>query len=217
MSVIQKNNMFFTRNGKFLKRTPPGPITFGNLYNFYAANDPNFAPVDWRLPTDIEIGSIIGGGVKLDYKETGLDHWNTANGTNTTGFTAQGSGYRDETGAYSGEKESFTYWTEDAYYGGNAYIGEILDDGTHNFTIPVSKKYGCSVRLIYTGAGSPTSITDNDGNIYDVINVNGSGYYMTVQPWVCTTYENGNLINRVYDNAAWSGLTTGGYCKYGDI
>jgi len=76
-------------------------LTFGLLYNWYAATDDKLAPVGWHLPTEDDWNTLItylGGnqsaGAKL--KETGTSHWLYPNkgATNETGFTALPSGGR---------------------------------------------------------------------------------------------------------------------------
>jgi len=90
-------------------------ITYGGLYNWYAANDTrNLAPSGWHVPTDEEwtvltthLGGAATSGGKV--KETGYAHWKNPNSraTNETGFTALPGGYRfldgtfDENGTWS--------------------------------------------------------------------------------------------------------------------
>jgi uncharacterized protein (TIGR02145 family) len=75
--------------------------TYGRLYNWYAANDSrNIAPPGWHVPTHDEwiiletylTDSVAG--IKL--KESDTVHWKIHYyiGTNETGFTALGAGYR---------------------------------------------------------------------------------------------------------------------------
>lgn len=76
--------------------------TYGRLYNWYAATDPNnIAPPGWHVPTYDEwqiLGNYLGGineaGGHL--KEAGLAHWMSPNtgADNSSGFTALPSGGR---------------------------------------------------------------------------------------------------------------------------
>lgn len=184
---------------------------YGLLYNWYAAGDVNFAPTDWHLPSDIEIGATFGTGILYSMKEVGTKHWNTSNGTDTDNFTAIGSGYRSSLGVYSDLKSQFIYWSEEAGTF-TAYYASLLDNGSHDFTLTTDKRVGGAVRLVYLGAGTPTTVTDYDGNIYDVVNING--YYWTKQNWKCTRLNNGTEIPNVTDATAWGGLSTGARCVY---
>ena len=85
---------------------------YGALYNWYAVNnasDISYLEIDgaqevgWRVPTSADwatlisyLGGVVIAGGKL--KETGTTHWLTPNtgATNETGFTALGSGAREE-------------------------------------------------------------------------------------------------------------------------
>ena len=63
-----------------------------------------------------------------------------------------------------------------------------------------------------TGAGSPSSCMDYDGNAYPTITI-GTQVWMAENLRV-THYRNGNVIPNVTDNSAWAALTTGAYCWY---
>ena len=94
--------------------------TYGYLYSWEAAKDA--CPDGWRLPTDAEFVKLWGflGGTEADggkLKETGTDHWDSPNAgaTNSSGFTALGSGT-------SGDSENEYYlglityfWTSEDY------------------------------------------------------------------------------------------------------
>lgn len=87
----------------YLNNTSNGTI-YGKLYNLYAVRDPRgLAPQGWHIPTDNEwtiLVDCLGGeniaGGKM--KEIGLTHWLSPNtgATNESGFTALGSGYRND-------------------------------------------------------------------------------------------------------------------------
>lgn len=189
---------------------------YGYIYNFYAASDANFAPTDWKVPVFAEANSLItelGGstvaGGKM--KEAGFDHWLSPNtgADNSSGFTAFGGGFRLGT---NGEFESFNskgyFWcgTNNNYYRmfSNNANGEMAGGAPSDL--------GMYIRLLYTGAGTPTTVTDNDGNVYDVVLIGTQRW--TVQNWKCTTLDNGTSIPNVTDNTAWSNLTTLGRCAY---
>jgi len=188
-------------------------LGYGYLYNWYAANDANFCPTDWQLIGDIEIGAMFGTATLLGIKEAGTTHWTTNNGTNTSGVTFIGSGQRNNSGAFDGLKSYKRYWSSQEDGANNAFSGYMTDaDGAHTYNISLSKKYGLAVRLIYTGGGTPSTVTDYDGNVYDVVLYNG--YRITKQNWKCTRLNNGNSIPLVTDGTTWAGLTSGARCSY---
>jgi uncharacterized protein (TIGR02145 family) len=75
--------------------------TYGRLYNWYAVNDlRNVAPSGWHVPTHNEwiiLETYLTDSVaSIKLKESGSFHWKAHyyEGTNETGFTAIGGGYR---------------------------------------------------------------------------------------------------------------------------
>jgi uncharacterized protein (TIGR02145 family) len=63
-----------------------------------------------------------------------------------------------------------------------------------------------------TFTSDPATITDRDGNVYDVIRI-------YTQLWIkqnlkTTKFSDGTLITQVTDNTAWSNLATQAYCWY---
>lgn len=98
---------------------------YGKLYNHYAVTDPrNIAPDGWHIPVKEEWVSLVscthgtpaGGGLNGSayisnfyaitgeaLKEVGTTHWASPNvATNSTGFTAFGTGIRRDDGAFDG-------------------------------------------------------------------------------------------------------------------
>ena len=75
---------------------------YGKLYNWYAVNDPRgLAPEGWHIPTYKELAvlkkAVLEDGNSL--KEIGQGEEN-GTGTNTSGFSAFMSGYRDDLNVY---------------------------------------------------------------------------------------------------------------------
>jgi uncharacterized protein (TIGR02145 family) len=92
--------------------------TYGALYNWYTANTGKLCPTGWHVPNDAEwttltafLGGLEGSGGKM--KETGTAHWNSPNegATNSSGFTALGAGFCDDTGVFGGIREKAFWWT----------------------------------------------------------------------------------------------------------
>ena len=179
------------------------------MYNPEARADVNFAPTDWEVPTyfDFEtLGTTVGNNANA-IREAGTDSWNTDTGTNTTGFSAKGGGEREAgTGA-------FRFLKEDTYFGLNDDLGgDLWVQDNDALWYQNSQQSGEYVRLIYRGAGTPTTVVDFDGNIYDVVLI-GTQYF-TVQNWKCSKNNLGVTIPNVTDNTTWANLTTPGLCAY---
>ena len=63
-----------------------------------------------------------------------------------------------------------------------------------------------------TGPHQPTTVTDIDGNVYQIITI-GSQAWMAENLKV-THYRNGDPIPNVVEPGVWAGLSTGAYCEY---
>jgi len=198
-------------------------LGYGLLYNWYAISNANFAPTGWKVPTLTEWNTLFTnvGGTSVagkHLKESGKTHWDTPGGDNSSNFTALGGALRtvDTSGDSSGWG-NFTgagnWWTSSETSSTNAsYIGMIsTSDAVFNM-YNYSKRGGLSVRLLYTQEGSPTSVTDYDGNVYPVVQI-GSQYWIK-QNWKCTHLNDGTSIPEVTDSTKWAGLTTGALCAY---
>jgi len=187
---------------------------YGYLYNQYAVNDANFCPTDWIIPSDLDYSALfttLGGasvaGGKL--KETGTTYWNTPNtgADNSSGFTAYGNGWRNKDGGFEQFNQYGSVWSSDS----DNLLWLLYNEATaYNYTLTAN--YGFAVRLLYDGVGTPTTVTDYEGNVYDVVQI-GSQYW-TVQNWKCTKLNNGTAIPNVTDGTTWAGLSTLARCAY---
>lgn len=181
----------------------------GYLYNLIARQNANFAPVNWRVPLESDFAAL---GVTVSNNPlilviSGTSYWTTNFGTNTTNFSALGSGIRYIDGTFYGYKLETSFGISDIT--GNDF--QILDNDNNWYQN--GQRDGSSVRLIYTGGGTPPStLIDYDGNVYDVIQI-GTQYW-TKQNWKCTKLNNGTAIPNVTDGATWAGLTTLARCAY---
>ena len=98
--------------------TPGYSLTYGRLYNWYAINTANLAPIGWHVSTDAEwttltsylLGDAIAGG-KLKMNCTTL--WQSPNtgATNESGFTALPGGYRPNDGVFFSMGSIGYFWT----------------------------------------------------------------------------------------------------------
>lgn len=98
---------------------------YGRLYTWNAVIDAT--PAGWHLPAKEEWEELINeqGGASVaggKLKETGNAHWNSPNtgATNSSGFTAVGSGFRGADGIYYDLAKHGSYWgsannTQDPY------------------------------------------------------------------------------------------------------
>jgi len=90
---------------------------YGKLYNWYAVNDPRgLAPSGFHIPSDSAWNILINylGGTEIaggKLKVTGTELWNSPNAgaTNSSGFSALPSGYRQVNGIFNGTKY-YSYW-----------------------------------------------------------------------------------------------------------
>lgn len=132
---------------------------YGKLYNWYAVkllqmdidyyNTANpTTPWGYRVPTNTDFNtlatalggaSVAGGKMKV----ANSNYWFSTTGTNLSGFSSIGSGYRDVTGIFTSSKAMFTIFKVD----NSQYWGNLQEN--NGFTVLNSGYiYGCSLRLI---------------------------------------------------------------------
>ena len=138
---------------------------YGALYNGYAVSTGKLCPSGWHVPTDAEWHTLIlnldlnaqdvaSGGYESQIaadklKEAGTSHWASPNtGTNESGFTALGAGWRVSDGTFWGIKTQSVFRSATA--GGE---NELWSRGIYNTSAKVlrgsyNKISGYSVRCI---------------------------------------------------------------------
>jgi len=214
---------------------PQTKVKYGYLYNWYAATDVRDitasnahvpSRTEWEtLLNYVDVYDADGGywpNAGGELKEVGLTHWNNPNTgvTNQYGFSSRGSGDRSEWSdidwGFGGKNEWSNYIALEMYDATNSYGYGFSNNSTWGLLQPIDIKMGNAIRLI---VDSPTEINGNSaiyvGNNlrrYKCCLINGIWY--TAENLAETKYRNGDLIPKVTDNAAWSALTTGGYCAY---
>ncbi len=214
----------------YIRKPAGNPIyypEYGLLYNWYAATDSRkiSSSDDWVVPNQTQVDTLktyVGGansGGKM--KESGYIYWQSPNtsATNEFNFNGRGNGQRSNTGVFSLLKQSSAIWTS-VPTGSNAYdYGFSYSTNLFYNSYSANKKYGFSVRLLYTGSGTPTEYTGNDGKKYRVITIG-------TQTWLAdnlaeTRFRDGSIIPwyganpaNSFTNAAWAALTTAGCCAY---
>ena len=127
--------------------------TYGRLYNWYALNTAKLCPTGWHLPSDDEwaiLSTTLGGDITSGgaLKETGTTHWLSPNtgATNTSGFSALPSGYRDEDGTFSGLGSYSGWWSPTKAITGYANNRNLYDNYSYfYYNLHVS---GFSVRCL---------------------------------------------------------------------
>ena len=135
--------------------------TFGRLYTWYAATDSRgLCPVGWHVPADVEwttlsafLGgtSVAGGKMKATGTiENGDGLWYVPNqyATNSSGFTALPSGFREDQGIFKEIGYNCYWWSSTELYQTSAWSrGLAHDDGVLNGGVNY-KKSGLSVRCV---------------------------------------------------------------------
>lgn len=223
-----------TSAGKIL-RTQRFEVKYGKLYNYYAATDARkiTSSDDWVVPTIYQFQSLADYlGASGDYltniiggklKETGFTYWDSpnTNATNEVGFNGRGGGWR-VSGIYAALNNYLHIWTTSVFFGDTSvesYLVYNSDVFRANSMAGQERITGMSIRLLYTGSGTPTSYTGNDGKVYRVVQI-GTQYWLA-DNLAETRFRNGDIIpyhgadnGSNFTNAEWAALTTAGVCAY---
>ena len=209
---------------------------YGALYNWFVTQVNggtgvgSVAPTGWHVPSDAEyqtLATYLGGsevaGNKL--REVGTNHWATPNtgATNSSGFTAFGSGYRRDIADWAdivfADLGIDTYYWEVDFWG----IVEIVNsDPIFQLSLNSVPGLGYSIRCVKNSTtltnGQTSTVTDYDGKVYPTICIG-------TQEWMArnldvTHYNDGTPIQTTTDNAIWAGWSeseTPGMCWYNNI
>ena len=186
---------------------------YGLLYNWYAINDVNFTPNNWKIPTTEEFDilfSYADNQQHINILKSSVGWPNGYNGYDGFGFRGLPAGSREtsfhDLGLFS------NWWT-------SSMILTSPLRRTFVWNEPMVQSYGSykyngnSVRLLWSGTGTPpATITDYDGNIYNVLQI-GTQYWLN-KNWKCTHLKNGTLIPNVTNQSTWNSLLTGACCAY---
>lgn len=210
----------------------------GLSYNFFMTQNPDFTPNDdWIVPSRADFSvlssylstnGLTGGDLKT--VGVGTQTWEDENigATNSTGFSGLG------TGGYNTNQPGDTvswYWSHQALYmytsdsfGINSptpYLRVLWNDSTsfsqvYQYTSGgyILPNDGYAIRLVYTGTGSPTSLTDIDGNVYPVVQI-GTQYWLA-ENYRVKTLRTGVAIPNLTDDAAWKATTDGAWREFPD-
>lgn len=137
---------YYDGNAEFGKKN-------GKLYNFYAVSDARgIAPKGWHIPSKDDwtlLFNSVGGTETAGEAMKNTQGWiENGNGTNTSGFSAMPSGYRDLTSKFQLAGYAGGWWSSTPVDENNAL-------GVHNAAnikcvtmIAVSKNNGGSIRIV---------------------------------------------------------------------
>lgn len=247
--VIGTNGISYFSNVIYMIVTSDGCITnikYGLLYNWYAATDVRgiTSSDDWIVPDIEQLRELLisaGANVIIvnenysyveepniagsKLKEIGTTYWKTpnTNATNELNFNLRGGSYRvNNNGFFWQAKEKAYLWGTTKYPSNTnriiltaSYDSETATEGYS----PISSGY--SIRLVYIGAGTPTSYTGNDGKIYEVVLI-GTQYWLASN-LAETKFRNGDYLHgyeggsyQAISDANWSALVSEGVCCYND-
>lgn len=212
----------------YVPETVSTTITYGALYNWYAATDSRkiSSSDDWIVPPHesgntpfLTLANYLGGTsiAGLYMKESGTVYWNSPNnGNNSSGFNGKGSGYRLSNGTFSDSKAKLWIHTSRNMVDNLSAVLNYSDDVFNVYSTTNGKTRGFSIRLLKTSTtltnGQTGTYTGNDGRVYRTICIG-------TQEWLAdnlaeTKYRDGSTIPIVTDNSAWAALTTGAMCYY---
>jgi uncharacterized protein (TIGR02145 family) len=205
---------------------------YGALYNWWAASKNggtgvgSIAPIGFHVPTNDEFlnlmravsppyGYYAGGPLK----EAGYSHWKSSNtgATNSTGFTALPSAYRDYTGNFQGLTEQCIFWNIDV---GSESVVQVFGAvyyttsyGIYGLEYPSGLSVRCVKNTTALSIGQTSTVIDADGNIYPTICMPDGKEWMAKNLKV-EHFNNGDPIPIVEDNTEWAALTSEGMCYY---
>ena len=193
------------------------PSCIGLLYNAYTTNSLEIIS-GWKVPTLTDWQTLITT-LGTDYsvthnnalKETGLVHWNSPNlgATNTTNFYADGGGYRDNLGVFSGIKD-YGYWysfdSGTANYISMTASGYLISNSNSDY------KFGFSIRLLKNNSTDPGTVTDYDGNVYVTVTI-GSQVWMA-ENLKTQHFSNGTAIPYLPNATDWASTILPALCPY---
>ncbi len=98
----------------YFNNDPENRKKFGNLYNWYAVNDPRgLASKGWQVPASPDWSKLVKNLLGVDIAGTKLKSktgWKSLNGTDNIGFAALPGGYRNEKGEFKELGSKCQWW-----------------------------------------------------------------------------------------------------------
>ncbi|MGB7567343.1 MAG: FISUMP domain-containing protein, partial [Chitinivibrionales bacterium] len=133
----------------FINYTLNDSLGVGAFYNAAAITSTNnLAPDGWHVATTSDFDNLIpSGNVANSVAVTGSTYWYNSIGTNTTGFSALGSGYCDSTGFFLGYQQDAYFWANTGIDVAHLYLymEEVFFMYRNQTT---NTNYGYSVRCV---------------------------------------------------------------------
>lgn len=157
--------------------------TNGKLYNNNAVNTGRLCPDGWHVASDSEwkllefylemtpADTLLTGWRESDQgsklKDRGTENWLSPNtgATNQSGYTAMGSGYRNNDGGFAGKGESFCTWTSTMGISQKLWIRKLSNLETRVYRETEEDNFGFSVRCIKTPLTAPFVVTGSTSDI----------------------------------------------------
>ena len=125
-------------------------VSYGVLYNRVAAR--KVVPAGWKLPTESDIVStlraFLGSNAGTLLKESGTEHW-LAGGTDLTGFSGVGGGYRGADGlSFNDFQQVGIWWSSASLESVGAVFRLSANSSVLEFNSGDNNSTGYSVRLL---------------------------------------------------------------------
>lgn len=132
---------------------PANDAIYGKLYNWYAVNNPLFAPIGFRVPTQTDWNNLVtclGGTSEAGGKLKSTNLWNTPNtgATNESLFNGLPGGFRGNNGSFSGIGNLGLWWSSTESNAFNSISRSLFNNSANATLSSTDKKVGISVRLI---------------------------------------------------------------------
>ena len=158
----------------YYNNDPVNGVTYGKLYNWYAAagihdNDPNtpnkkLAPTGYHVPSYSEwriLTEYLGGGIEAGgkMKETTTSHWAVPNtgATNSSSFTGLPGGLCTDNGTFNSIFRWGGWWTSGDENTFTAQFPVLAYNNTYLAWSTANKTYGLSMRCLKNTTPNPTT------------------------------------------------------------
>lgn len=150
---MQKNMNYKTGNSWCYGKNSDNCSTYGRLYDWETAL--KACPEGWHLPSDDEwatlttfLGGLSVAGGKM--KETGTKHWFSPNtgASNSSGFSAVPSGYRDYLGHFCNLTGSLYFWSSSEISSSHVWSRKLIYNSEYISRSNDGKTNGFSCRCL---------------------------------------------------------------------
>jgi len=205
---------------------------YGYLYKWYTITDYRgfTSGGNWRVPTKADwenLLTFIGSNPGTKLKST--TGWNINTGTDTHNFKMLPGGVRSITAGASifalEGTNAYQWASTEAVLPSDAEIFTFSDSSSNVFNGTISKKAGCSVRLVRPATDTELNFPDGQFVIAPYIGNNGRRYKTVKMGTLVWTAENliethladGSEIPDLTSPLGWNLNDTGGRCSYDNL